>query len=60
MVGISETRRHGSGETSSKGFTDNWSDMTNSHLVKGVAIGISSRVQPSVIEVTPVDERLMR
>ena len=30
------------------------------HHVKGVAIGISSRRQPSVVEVTPVDERIMR
>ena len=29
-------------------------------IVKGVAIGISSILQPSVVEVTPVDERIMR
>ena len=34
--------------------------MSNGHYVKGVAIGISSRLQPSVVEVTPVDERIMR
>ena len=28
--------------------------------VKGVAIGISSRLQPSVVEFTKVDERIMR
>ena len=27
---------------------------------KGVAIGVSSRLQPSVVEVTPVDELIMR
>ena len=58
MVGLSETRRPGSGETSSKGFT--YSGMSNGHHVKGVAIGVSSRLQPSVVEVTPVDERIMR
>ncbi|MPC95059.1 hypothetical protein E2C01_090254 [Portunus trituberculatus] len=40
MVGISETRRSG---------------MSNGHHVKGVAIGISSRLQWSVEEVTVVD-----
>ena len=60
MVGLSETRRPGSGETSSKGFTYYWSGTSNGHHVKGVAIGVSSRLQPSVVEVTPVDERIMR
>ena len=60
MVGLSETRRPGSGETSSKGFTYYWSSRSNGHHVKRIAIGISSRLQPSVVEVTPVDERIMR
>ena len=54
MVGLSETRRLGSGETSSKGFTYYWSSMSNGHHVKGVAIGISSRLQPSVVELMSV------
>ena len=56
MVGLSETRRPGSGETSSKDFTYYWSGMSNGHRVKGVAKGIFSRLQPSVGEV----ERIMR
>ena len=59
MVGLSETRRPGSGETSSKGFTYYWSVMSSGHHVKGVAIGVSSRLVPSAIEVTPVDESIM-
>ena len=59
MVGLIETRRPGSGETSSKGFIYYWSGMSNDHHAKGVAIAISSRLQPSVVEVTPVDERIM-
>ena len=55
MVGLSETKRPGSGKTSSKGFTYYSSGMSNGDHVKGVAIGISSRLQPSVAEVTPVD-----
>ena len=34
--------------------------MSNGHHVKRVAIDISSRLQPSVVEVTPVDERIMQ
>ena len=60
MVGLSKTRRSGSGETNSKGITYHWSGMSNGHHVKGVTIGISSRLQPSVVEVNPVDERIMR
>ncbi|KAG0730164.1 Craniofacial development protein 2 [Chionoecetes opilio] len=60
IVGLSETRRPGSGETSSGGYTYYWSGMSNGHRVRGVAIGVSSKLQPSVVEVTPVDERIMR
>ncbi|XP_045110009.1 uncharacterized protein LOC123503949 [Portunus trituberculatus] len=60
MVGLSETRRTGSDETSSKGFTYYWSGMSNCHYVKGVAIGVSSRLQPSVVEVTLDIEHIMR
>ena len=60
MVGRSETRRPGSGETSSKGFTYYWSGMSNGHHIKGVAIGTSSRLQPSVVKVTPGDECIRR
>ena len=60
IVGLSETRRPGSGEISSKGYTYYWSGMSNDHRLRGVAIGISRRLQPSVVEVTPVDERIMR
>ena len=60
MVGLSETRRPGNGKTSSNGFTYYWSGMSNGHHVKGLAIGVSSRLQPSVLEVTLVDEHIMR
>ena len=60
MVGLSETRRPGSGETSSKGVTYYWSGKSNGHHVKGAARGVSTRLKLSVVEVTPVDERIMR
>ena len=60
IVGLFETRRPGSSEISSKGFTYYWSGMSNGASLKGVAIGIPSRLQPSVVEVIPVDECIMR
>ena len=60
IAGLSETRRPGSGETSSGGYTYYWSGMSNGTRLRGVAVAISSRLQPSVVEVTPVDERIMR
>ena len=59
MLGLTETRRPGSGE-SNKGFTYYWSGMNNGYHVKGVPIGGSNRLQLSVVEVTPADERIMR
>ncbi|MPC62927.1 hypothetical protein E2C01_057018 [Portunus trituberculatus] len=59
MVRLFQTRRPGSGKTSSKSFTYYWSGMSNGHHVKGVARGVSSRLQPSVVEVTPDDEHKM-
>ena len=60
IVGLSETRRPGSGEISSRGFIYYWCGMSNGARLKGVAIGVSSRLQSSVVEVIPVDERIMR
>ena len=34
--------------------------MSNGACLRRVAIGISSRLQPSVVEVIPVDEHIMR
>ena len=60
IVGLSETRRPGSEEISSRGFINYWSGRRNGARIKGVAIGVSSRLHPSVVEVIPVDERIMR
>ena len=60
IVGSSETRRPGSGEIGSRGFTYHWSGMSKDACFKGVAIGLSSRLQPPVVVVIPVDERIMR
>ena len=60
IVGLFETRRPGSGEISSRDFAYYWSGMSFGARLKGVAIGISRRLQLPVVEVIPVDERIMR
>ena len=59
IVGLSETRRPGNGEISSGGYTYYWSGQSDGAHLRGVAIGISSRLQSSVVGVTPVDERIL-
>ena len=59
IVGLSEVRRPYSGEISSGGYTYYWSGRNDGAHLGGVAIGISSRLQASVDEVTTVDERIM-
>lgn len=60
IAGLSEVRRPGNGEISSGGYTYYWSGMSDGSRLRGVAVAISSRLQPSVVEVAAVDERIMR
>ena len=59
VAALSEVRRPGSGMISEGGYTYHWSGRSDGHHLQGVAIAISSRLQPSVVEVAPVDERIM-
>ena len=59
IVGLAEARRPGSGEISSGGYTYYWSGRSDGTRVAGVAIGISSQLQSSIVGVTTVDERIM-
>ena len=60
VAGLSEVRRPGNGEISSGGYTYYWSGMANGTHLRGVGIAISSRLSSAVVEVTTVDERIMR
>ena len=55
IVGLSETRRPGNGEISSRGFIYYWSGTSNGARLKRVVIGFSRRLHPSVVEVIPVN-----
>ena len=59
VASVSEVRRPGSGVASVGGYTYYWSGRADGHHWEGVAIAISNRLQPSVVEVAPVDERIM-
>lgn len=57
-VELSKTKRPGKGEVIDWGYTYYWFNMNNGFRLKGVSMGITSKLQPFVIGVTPVDERL--
>ena len=59
VAALSEARRHFSSMISVDGYTYYWSGRSDGHHLQGVAMAISSRLQPSVVEVTSVDERIM-
>ena len=59
VAALSEVRRPDSSTISVGGYTYYWLGRSDSHHLQGVPMAISSRLQPSVVEVTPVDERIM-
>ena len=59
VAALSEVRRPGSSMTSVGGYTYYWSGCSDGHRLQGVTIAISNRLQPSGVEVTLVDERIM-
>lgn len=59
-MGTSEMRRPGRGEISVGSNTYYLSGFGDGSRLSGVAVGISSKPQPFVVEVTSVDECTMR
>ena len=59
VAALLEVRSPGSGTTSVGGYTYYWSGRSNGHHLQGVAIAVSGRLRPSVVEVTPVNEHIM-
>lgn len=60
IVALSEVRRPGSGEINVGGYTYYWSGRSDGHHLQGVAVAVSDRLTPMVVEVTSVNERIMR
>ena len=42
------------------GYTYNWSGPSDGYQAQGVAVAVSNKLTPMIIEVTPVNERMMR
>ena len=60
IAALSEFWRPDCGETMVGGYTYYWSGRSDDYHSQGVAVGVSNKLTPMIIEVTPVNERIMR
>ena len=60
IAALSEVRRPDSGEIVAAGCTYSWSGRSDGYHAQGVAIAVTNKRTPMIIEVTPVNERIMR
>ena len=60
IAGLSEVRRPDSGEIMAGGYTYYWSGRSDGYHSQGVAVAVSNKLTPMIIEVTPVNEHIMR
>ena len=42
------------------GYADCWSGRSDGYYAQGIAVAVSNKLTPMIIEVTPVNERIMR
>ena len=56
----SEVQRPDCGEIMVGGYTDYWSGRSDGYQAQGVAVAVSNKMTPMIIEITPVNERIMR
>ena len=57
---LSEVQRPDCGEIMAGGYIDNWSGHSDGYHAQGGAVAVSMKLTPIIIEVTPVNERIMR
>ena len=60
IAALSEVRRPDSGEIMVGGDIYYWSGHSDGYHAQGVAVAVSNKLTPMIIEVTPVNERIMR
>ena len=60
IVALSQVRRTDCGEIMAGGYTYYWSGRSDGHHAQGVAVAVSNKLTPMIIEVTPVNECIMR
>ena len=57
---LSEVQRPDCGEVMAGGYTYYWSGHSDGYHAQGLAVAVSNKLTPMIIEVTPVNERMMR
>jgi len=60
IAALSEVRRPDCGEIMAGGYTYYWSGRSAGYHAQGVAVTVSNKPTAMIIEVTPVNERIMR
>ena len=60
IVALSEVQRPDSGEIMAGGYTYYWSGHSDGYHAQGVSVAVSNKPTPKIIEVTSVNERIMR
>ena len=57
---LSEVWRQDCGEIMAGGYTYYWSGRSDGYHAQGVAVAVSNKLTPMIMEVTPVNERIMK
>ena len=60
IAALSEVRRSYCGEIMAGGYNYYWSGCSDGYHSQGVAIAVSNKLTPMIIEVTPINKRIMR
>ena len=60
IAALSDVRRADCGDIMVGGSTYYWSAHSDGYHAQGVAVPVSNKLTPMIIEVTPVNERIMR
>ena len=60
IAALSEVWRPDSGEIMVVGYTVYWSGHSDGYHTQGVSVAVPNKLIPMIIEVTPVNERIMR
>ena len=60
IAALSEVQRQDCGEIMAGGYTDSWSGRSDGYHAQGVPVAVSNKLTPMILEVTPVNERIMR
>ena len=60
IAALSEVRRPDCGKIMEVGYTYYWSGRSDGYHAQGIAVAVSNKLTPMIIEVTPVNECIMR